>query len=63
MQRDDAQVTAYAVDTFEQRWSRPLSRTDSSVGNCGGLLCEQDATGWRLLDPATGAEQVHGDQP
>ena len=54
--RQDAAVTAYAVDTFTQRWHRTLNHTDVSFANCGDGPCLGNDSGWRLLDPATGAD-------
>ena len=54
--QQDAGVTAYAVDTFTQRWHRTLNRADVSFANCGDRPCLGNDSGWRLLDPATGAD-------
>jgi outer membrane protein assembly factor BamB len=59
METDRAVVTAYDLDTLQQRWRYAQSATDEIVTGpaaraCGVVLCFADGTGTVGLEPATG---------
>lgn len=56
VQRADGVLTAYAVDTFTERWHRTLGSPEVAVNNCGDQPCVGNGSGWTVLDPGTGKQ-------
>ncbi|MEV4630172.1 PQQ-binding-like beta-propeller repeat protein [Micromonospora sp. NPDC049523] len=56
VQRADGVLTAYAVDTFTERWHRVLGSPEVSVNSCADQPCVGNGSGWTLLDPGTGKQ-------
>jgi hypothetical protein len=47
-------VTAYAMDTLEQRWEIPDPPGQGYGGSCYGLPCQKEEAGFAVLEPRTG---------
>jgi outer membrane protein assembly factor BamB len=54
-------VTAYSATTLDRQWQRPESIDGGPVAFCDGVLCEQEADGVAVLDPASGLARWHTD--
>ena len=51
---EGGRVTAYALDTLDQRWQRDQPDPAGSSATCVALLCQRSPAGLTVLDPATG---------
>lgn len=49
------QITAFGLDTLEQRWQINEAADDIDVGSCTGLVCRGGTRGTAVLDSRTGA--------
>jgi hypothetical protein len=55
-------ATAFALDTFEQRWQVREPVANGDTGTCEGLPCEPEPGGLAVLDPRSGAARWHTDK-
>lgn len=51
---EGGQVTAYAVETLDQRWQRDEPDPQGSAASCAGIPCVRSRTEVLVLDEATG---------